>query len=351
MDGGDRGLQRVRTDPSRRERARHQCGAFADLIAIPQPAILVGEQHDFAGRRRARRAPGFVEQHEREQADRLGLGQQIDQQSSEPNRLARQVHPRHRLSRRRRIALVEHEIDHAQHAVEPLGQLRRLRDLIRNAGVADFCLRPHDALRERGRGAQERLRDLFGGEPADLAQRERDLRVRRERRVAAREDQTQPVVFDRFVARRRFVGDRLDLVDPVLERVEARAPADAVDRLETPGGYEPGARVRGHAFARPLLERRPERLVKRFLGDVEIAEQPDERREHASRLGTVDGVERAVDAVQGLVAHDRSRVPGIGRRSLACINRVRYTASATIACALAGRRHGRSPDTSGQSLT
>jgi hypothetical protein len=141
--------------------------------------------------------------------------------------------------------------------------------------------------------------------------------------VAAGEDETQPIVFDRFVARQRtFVGDRLDLVDPVLERVEARAPADAVDRLETSGGNEPGARVCRDAFAWPLLERRPERVVQRFLGDVEIPEQPDQRREHASRLGTVDSVERAVDAVDGLVAHDRPRVGlrrflGTGRRSLA----------------------------------
>ena len=50
----------------------------------------------------------------------------------------------------------------------------------------------------------------------------------------------------------------------------------------------------GHAVARPLLERRPERVVQRFLGDVEVAEQADQRGEHAPRLGDIDGIHRLV---------------------------------------------------------
>ena len=111
-----------------------------------------------------------------------------------------------------------------------------------------------------GGGAEERLRDLLGGEAADLAQRERHLRVGRQRRVAAGEDEAQAIVLDVFVVPGRRC--RREWPRPARRRppstIEARAPADAVDRLEAAGRDEPGARVRGHAVARPLLERRPE---------------------------------------------------------------------------------------------
>jgi hypothetical protein len=74
----------------------------------------------------------------------------------------------------------------------------------------------------------------------------------------------------------------------ILGRREARAAAQRVDRLEATGGDEPRARVRGHAVLRPLLECRAERVVQRFLGDVEVAEQPNERGEHATRLVLAD---------------------------------------------------------------
>ena len=42
-------------------------------------------------------------------------------------------------------------------------------------------------------------RDLLGGEPAHFTQRERDLRLGSERRMAAGEDEPQAVVLDAFV--------------------------------------------------------------------------------------------------------------------------------------------------------
>ena len=41
---------------------------------------------------------------------------------------------------------------------------------------------------------------------------------------------------------------------------------------------------------RPLLQRRPESIVQRFLGGVEVAEEPNQGGKHAARLGTVDAV-------------------------------------------------------------
>ena len=106
----------------------------------------------------------------------------------------------------------------------------------------------------------------------------------------------KPVVLDAlFVGPGRGVDDReVGLVADFVERVETRAPAHAVDRLEASGRHQPRARIGGHAVARPLLQRRPEGVVQRLLGDVEVAEQADQRREHTAGVGEVDGIHRLV---------------------------------------------------------
>ena len=151
--------------------------------------------------------------------------------------------------------------------------------LIRDARVADLGLGADDALGERGRGREKRARDLLGRQAADFAQGECHLRVGGERGVAAGEDQAQPIVFDAFlvgpgggVVHRELLGGAL-----FVELIESGAAAEAVDRLEPAGGHQPGARVCGHSFLRPLLERGAERVLQGFFGDVEVAEQADER--------------------------------------------------------------------------
>jgi len=42
---------------------------------------------------------------------------------------------------------------------------------------------------------KERVRDFFGCQPTHLTQRKSDLGVGTQRRVAAREDQSKPIVF------------------------------------------------------------------------------------------------------------------------------------------------------------
>jgi hypothetical protein len=234
-----------------------------------------------------------VQQHQREQPDRFGFGQQIHQQPSEADRFGGEVVAHQRRARRSRIAFVEHEIDHAQDGVEPVGQFRSLRYLIWNPCVADLGLGADDPLRERGRRRQEGSSDFFGREPAHFAQRQGHLGIGCERRMAAREDQSQPVIFNGFpIGPGIGIDDRDVRVDTcVLERVEPGAPAQAVDRLEASRRDEPRTRVGGHAFARPLFERGSEGILQRLFRRVEIPEQAYERREDAPRLGHVQRVD------------------------------------------------------------
>ena len=275
-----------------------------------------------------------------------GSGSRSTSTRPEADPLGRQVVPRHGRARRCRVALVEDEVDHPQHRVEPLGQFGLRRHLVGNARVADLVLRPHDSLRQRRRRRQERACDLLRRQPADLAQRQRHLRVRRQRRMAAGEDQPQAVVLDALRIGKRGgvvhgdVGGRARFV----ERREALLAPEAVDRLESPCRHQPRPRVRRHAFARPLFERGPERVVQRLLRHVEVAEQPDQRRQDATRLGLIDGVHRLMYLI-GCLHRARSDHLHGGRRKPADRPRTRFkvrlkpdTTTLRSSCSMVERR-------------
>ena len=81
-----------------------------------------------------------------------------------------------------------------------------------------------------------------------------------------------------------------------------------VDRLEPARRHEPRARVRRHAARRPLLQRRGERVVQRLLRTVEVAEQADERGEHATGLGAIDPLDRVPRVGRARLAHGHVRL-------------------------------------------
>jgi len=237
-----------------------------------------------------------VQQHQGQQALRFRIGQQVEQQPAEADGFGGEVGAGHRVAGRGRVAFVEHQIDDVQHGLEALGQLGRRGHLIRNAGVADLSLGTHDPLRD-GRGRREEgARDLFGGEAAHLAQREGHARVGRQGRMTAREDQSQAIVVHRGVVvavhggrlrcALQFVGERRE------RRLVARPAPYGVDGPEAAGRDEPRSRIGGHTLARPLLHGGGKGVVHGLLGAFEVAEQPDERGEHAAGVRAVDGLDR-----------------------------------------------------------
>src|SRR4030095_15418936 len=125
------------------------------------------------------------------------------------------------------------------------------------------------------------------------------VRIVAEGGVAAGEDEAKPVVGQRLVRgvgrvtlrRREAFGDLLE------SGVEARATADAVDRLEAARGNQPGARILGYAIARPLLNGGGKGFGQRFFREVAVAEQPDPGLEDPARLVAVERIE--VDQARG----------------------------------------------------
>src|SRR5262245_14927727 len=93
-------------------------------------------------------------------------------------------------------AFVEYEVGDLKHAAQTLRQIGGRRDMIGDASIANLGLAANDTLSNRRWRRQERPGDLLGRQPADLAQRERDLRALRQRRMAAGENQAQAIIFD-----------------------------------------------------------------------------------------------------------------------------------------------------------
>src|SRR5207247_8241309 len=77
---------------------------------------------------------------------------------------------------------------------------------------------------------------------------------------------------------------------------EGPLAADAVDRPVPRGRRQPGAGIGGGAFPWPTLGRNRERLLGGFLGEVEVAEEADQRREDAAPLLAEDLLEQRASA-------------------------------------------------------
>ena len=139
-----------------------------------------------------------MEEHQGEDAERLGLvGHQLDEDAREADRLAAQLAPDERVAGRRRVALVEDQVDDPEDGLEALGEEVIRWDAVGDPGVADLLLGPDQALSQGRLRDEERPGDLRGRQPTQRPQGQRDLGLDREGRVAAGEDEAQAIVGDR----------------------------------------------------------------------------------------------------------------------------------------------------------
>jgi hypothetical protein len=330
VKGGDCRLQRVESRASAAQRALREPLSLGDLAAIPERAVLLLEGHDLALRVEARGAPRVVQEHEGEEAVHLArVGKQLAQEPSQPDRLAAQIAPHEGVSRGGGVALVEDEIDDAQDPGQALGQAVDARHLVGDAGGADLSFRAHQPLGHRDRRDEERARDLLHGKAAECLQRQRHLGFEGERGVTAGEDEAHDVVGEgllgEIVRGNRRLAEGGDLRPLRREGLLAPQP---VDRLVAPRGDQPRERVPGDARLRPLLQGRRECLLQRILGEIEVAEEPDQGRERARTLLAVEGLEfhdavRQSKPPDGVGCWRRYSGGGVGRIGRTSIEPVR----------------------------
>ena len=270
VQGRDRGLQDVRSAAVQRQRPVEHDAAFLDLRGVPERPVLVCQQHELPVSR-SRPAARVVQQHHREQPVHLGLvGHQLGERPAETQRLGRQV----AAGRRRRVAGVEDQVHHREHGRETIGQQVVGRHAKRDPGRLDLAFGADQALGHGRLADQERLGDLGRGQAAERPQGERDLGVERECRVTAGEYELEALVLKSVFF--QGVLHRLRYVELARLLGEGAVAPDPVDRAVTRGGHEPCRRVIRGAVARPALRGDRKRLLRGFLGELEVAEEADQ---------------------------------------------------------------------------
>ncbi len=168
------------------------------------------------------------------------------------------------------MALVEDQVDDGEHGGQPAGQIGLRRDAIGDARVPDLGLGPYEPLGHGRLGHQERMRDLAGGQAAKQPQRQRDLGSGRQRRVAAGEDEPQPVI-----AHRTLLDGLLTGVQQRRLGVLVRAGSLAAQPVDSPVARrrdDPPGRARRQPALRPPAGRLGERVGHRVFGSVDVAE-------------------------------------------------------------------------------
>ena len=247
-----------------------------------------------------------MQEHQRQQPPNLGLvGHQLAQQPREPDRLAAQLGPHQPLALGRRVALVEDQIQHAENAAQPVGQLLVVGHPVRDPRVGDLALGADDPLAHRRLRDQERARDLAGREPAERAQRQRHPRRQIERRMAAGEDQPQAVIDDRALL--VLVGVLLaiephQLRQPIRSIRHRPVAAHPIDRPPPRGDREPRARLGRDAVAPPRADRVRERVLDRVLRQLKVAHMSDQRRQHRRALPAERRRDRGADRIRARAA-------------------------------------------------
>jgi hypothetical protein len=141
--------------------------------------------------------------------------------------------------------------------------------------------------------------DLGGRQAAQQPQRQRHLRLGRERWMAAGEDEPQPLVGHarchevlggRLIARRRQGREGGKLRRALAQRAIAAQP---VDRAIARHHDDPRHGVARDALARPALHRRGEGLLHRLLGEVPVADGSDQRRDRPPEVPPKQAVDSA----------------------------------------------------------
>jgi hypothetical protein len=273
---------------------------------------------------RAGGAPGVDDQEQREEAADLPLGRhEFSQHTGQAQGTPDQVHTHQSPPGRRRVPGGVQQVDDREDGIKALRQLARPRDKVGDAGRGDLFLGSGQTRRHRRLGDEEGLRDVGGAHAADEAQGEHDLGLPRERRVAASEDQSQPVVGDRAAFYGVYHGGivHVSLVGFVRLYEQGQLGAERlpapqrVQCLASGRGGEPGSWPRGNTVTLPGVQRRYVRLLDALLGQVEVPGNAHRRGEHEGPLVAMRVRHGAFDG--GGPAHPKSGLTSTPPRRVA----------------------------------
>jgi hypothetical protein len=286
----DGSLQLVTAHPPRAGagRQRQRAGAvqqalgLAQHACVPATGVLVGQRHIAASGIAPRGAAGMAVQHQRQQAQGLGLiRQQAGQQAAQPQGLVGQVAALGVGAGGVGPAFGIAGVDGVEHRAQARRQVGQRRHRKRDAGLADARLGPHQALAHGGRRHQKGRADGRRVQAQQRLQHQRRAQRRVDGRVGAGEHQRQPAVGD-LVALAGHVGGRLRPLAQQLQRVGRRrvrlAGAGGVDQPVARGGQQPGLGVGRHALGRPGGQGGGEGIGQRVFGRRHVARARRQQR-------------------------------------------------------------------------
>jgi hypothetical protein len=138
-------------------------------------------------------------------------------------------------------------------------------------------------------------------EAAEGAQRQRHLRLQRQRRVATGEDQPQPVVGDFVGVEIRLSACPAELLRGVGFELfrEPRLTPQPVDGLVAGCLDDPGARKVRHSRGPPLVYCDGKGFLRRLLGHLEVPHEANQGRDDPAPIGAID----LLDGLVGVRLH------------------------------------------------
>jgi hypothetical protein len=200
-------------------------------------------------------------------------------------------------------ALSEDEIEDAQHSGQPVADFIGRWAAEGNPGLEDPLLGTDDPLLHRRGLDEEPGGHLGGGQPREEAQDEHDAFVLAQSRVGAGEEQSEALVGQ--IRGIHLLAEALRVIvvvarsQLVLDAQAGEVPgahvigADEIDGAVLRRGHQPRLWAFGHSPARPCLDRAQHGVVEGLLGEVEVTEPGDQRREQPPVVLLADGAEDA----------------------------------------------------------
>ncbi len=160
------------------------------------------------------------------------------------------------------------------------------RHTVRNARVPDLALGAHQPLGHRTDRHQERSSNLARGQPAQRAQRQSDLGFWRQRGMAAGEDQLEPFVWNCFHHRLllKLVHQTCLPSQHLLLFRQRLITPNTINGLAPRRRRNPGPRVIRNPILPPTLQRHHQRILKRILRQLKIAQIANQTGQHPPRL-------------------------------------------------------------------
>src|SRR5713101_9661862 len=133
---------------------------------------------------------------------------QFGQDTSETQRILAESRPQPVIASRRRVALVENEIDDLEHRRQTFGQLRPARNFEGNVFFSESPFGTDNTLSDSRFRNEKCPSDFLSRQASEQAKRERNASLGREHRMARDKNKAEKIVADFIIQTRREIRHR-----------------------------------------------------------------------------------------------------------------------------------------------